>query len=156
MGDSPSDWITAFSMMVGSMTLTGTDGSTVKIISSATPLEMMRLAGTVQPLVIASVPQRTYTKATIKMNSAVISYIDPGRKTLLTKPVAGPVTATVDLSPGFTVANTPMVLNFDMDMASSVSIDSAGNASVSPAFRPSVGAVMSGNKEDVSHGPCSS
>jgi hypothetical protein len=36
-------------------------------------LEMMRLAGTVQPLVIASVPQRTYTKATIKMNSAVIS-----------------------------------------------------------------------------------
>jgi hypothetical protein len=62
------------------------------------------------------------------------------------------VTATVDLSPGFTVGNTPMVLNFDMDMASSVSIDGAGNASVNRAFRPSVGAVMSGNQEDVSHG----
>src|SRR6516164_6744866 len=66
IGDSPADWIMAFSMMVGSMTLTGTDGSSVRIISSATPLEMMRLPGTVQPLVIESVPQRTYTKATIK------------------------------------------------------------------------------------------
>ena len=97
-------------MMVGSMTLTSTDGSTVKIIRSATPLEMMRLAGTVQPLAIASLPQATYTKATITMNSAVISYMDPSRRTVLTKTVAGPVTGTVDLSPGFTVGSTPMVL----------------------------------------------
>lgn len=152
MGDSPSDWIMAFSMMIGSITLTGTDGHNVQIISSATPLEMMRLMGTVQPLVIASVPQGTYTKATITLNSAVISYMDPGRRTVLTKTVAGPMTRTVDLGPGFTVGSTPMVLNFDMDMASSVSIDSAGNASVNPTFRSSAGAVMSGSQEDVNHG----
>jgi len=37
-----------------------------------------------------------------------------------------------------------MGLNFDMDMASSISIDSAGNASVNPTFRSSMGAVMVG------------
>jgi len=152
MGDSPSDWIMAFSMVVGSISLTGTDGASVQIISSAMPLEMMRLMGTVQPLVIASVPQGTYTKATMAMNSMVISYMDPGRKNVLTKTVAGPLTGTVDLSPGFTVGSTPMVLNFDMDMASSVSIDSAGNASVTPTFRASMGAVGSANQEDVDHG----
>jgi hypothetical protein len=152
MGDSPSDWIMAFSMIVGSMTLTGTNASTVNIVSTATPLEMMRLMGTVQPLVVASIPQGTYTKATITMNSAVITYMDPGRKTVLTKTVTGPVTGTVDLSPGFTVGSTPMVLNFDMDMASSVSIDSVGTASVTPTFRSSMEAVTSGNQEDVNHG----
>jgi len=85
IGDSPSDWIMAFSMMVGSMTLTSTDGSSAKIISSATPLEMMRLAGTMQPLVIASLPQGTYTKATITMNSMAITYMGPAERLCLQK-----------------------------------------------------------------------
>src|ERR1700676_4719158 len=42
IGDSPSDWMLAFSMNISSMALTGSNGS-VTVLSSAVPVEMMHL-----------------------------------------------------------------------------------------------------------------
>src|SRR3954453_15248082 len=42
MGDSPADWMLAFSMSISSMSLTGSNGS-VTVVSSSTPMEMMHL-----------------------------------------------------------------------------------------------------------------
>src|SRR5206468_8483456 len=55
----------------------------------------------------------------------------------------------MNFSPNLTVGSSPMVLNMDMDMATSVSIDGAGNVTMTPAMTASVDAGGAGN----GHGP---
>jgi hypothetical protein len=45
IGDGPSDRLVAVSMTIGSMTLANTTGSSVTVVSSPTPVEMMHLNG---------------------------------------------------------------------------------------------------------------
>ena len=59
MGDSPADWMLAFSMNITSMSLTGSNG-TAMVVSSSMPMEMMHLMGTMQPLAMINAPQGTY------------------------------------------------------------------------------------------------
>lgn len=145
IGDSPSDRVIAFAMTVNSMTLADSSGASVPVISSATPLEMMRLMGTMQPLAMISVPQGTYTKAAMSMGSATVTYMDPVTQQAMQKTVPG-MTATVNFSPAVTISGTtPVIMNFDMDMAASVSIDASGNVTLNPTFRMAMGTFGSGS-----------
>src|SRR6266540_2606618 len=65
LGDAPADWIMAFSMNLNSITMKNSSGGTVNVMSSATPMEMINLMGTVQPVTMANIPQGTYTEATV-------------------------------------------------------------------------------------------
>ena len=100
LGDAPSDRLVAVSMTIGSMTLTNGSGSSVTVVSSSTPVEMMHLMGTVEPISLMNVTQGTYSGASINLSSAVVLYMDPTTMQLAQKSVSGPMTATVNFNPG--------------------------------------------------------
>jgi FlaG/FlaF family flagellin (archaellin) len=110
IGDSPSDRIVAFAMTINSITLSGSAGTTT-VMSSPTVVEMTGLMGSMQPLSMLSVPQGTYTSATINAGSALVSFMNP---TLMQKTVSVGST-TINFSSPMTVGSTPVVFNFDMD-----------------------------------------
>jgi hypothetical protein len=133
LGDSPADWLTTFGMTVNSIMLTNSNGSTVSMLPAPTQMEMIRLMGTVQPVSIMQVPQGTYTGATISISSIQMGYMDPATHQYVQKTNTGPFTGTVNFNPAMSVGSTPMSLNFDMNMGSSVSI-SNGNVTITPTF----------------------
>ena len=152
IGDGPSDRLVAVSMTVGSMTLAKTTGGSVTVVSSSTLVEMVHLMGTMQPISLMKVPQGTYTGATVNISSALVMYMDPTAGQLVQKTVSGPMSANMSFNPNLTVASTPMVLNLDMDMAASVSIDGAGNVSMTPTMVASMNPVGSGSTHDPEDG----
>jgi len=60
--------------------------------------------------------------------------------------------AAITFSPSLTVGTSPMVLNLDMNMASSVSIDQSGNVTMTPSMTATMNPVGSGNSQDPEHG----
>ncbi len=151
MGDSPADWMLAFSMNITSMSLTGSNGSAT-VVSSSTPMEMMHLMGTMQPLAMVSAPQGTYTGASITIGSATVMYMDPTTKAAVQATIPGPITANVTFSSPITVGSTPMAMGFDLDLASSVTAGSGGSLSMNPVFNVSSGMQGSGNALDPANG----
>lgn len=152
IGDAPSDRVVAFATNITAMALNNSKGTTASIISSSTPVEMMRLAGTMQPVNVLTIPQGTYTGASITMASMSVTYMDPMSRTIVQKTVAGPITTNLSFSPNLTLGSTPMVLSFDLDMANSISIDGSGNVTVTPAFRTVMNNVGSGSGNDPENG----
>lgn len=143
LGDAPADWIMAFGMTVNSISLVNSSGASVNVVPTSTPMEMMQLMATVQPVSAMKVPQGTYTQATVTVASVSMGYMDPVTHSYKQKTMAGPFTATVPFSSSMTVGASPMALNFDMNMASSVSIDGLGNVTFSPAMTAAMGSVSS-------------
>ena len=151
IGDAPSDWMLAFFMNISSMSLTGSNGSAT-VVSSTVPVEMMHLMGTMQPLTMINAPQGTYTGASITIGSATVMYMDPTTKAPVQKTISGPISATVTFGTPVAVGPTPMAMGFDLDLASSVTMDSSGNMTMNPVFHVTSGAQGSGNPMDPSDG----
>src|SRR5579883_1516910 len=137
IGDGPADRLIAFSMVINSLTLTNNSGGSVTLINTPTPVELTRLLGTM------NVSPGTYTGATFNMGSAVVTFMDPITKQPVQKTV-GPMNVTVNFNPSVMIGTTAMIMNFDMDMAASVSIDASGNVTVNPVFKHSSGNAVAG------------
>ena len=151
MGDSPADWMLAFSMNISSMTLTSSNG-TVSVVSSPTPMEMLHLMGMMQPLAMVNAPQGTYTGASITIASASVMYMDPTTKAPVQATIPGPMTGSISFTSPITVGSTPMAMGFDLDLASSVSMGTNGNLSMNPIFHVTSGTQGSGNTTDPAYG----
>ncbi len=151
MGDAPADWMLAFSMNISAMSLTGSNGA-VSVVTSSTPMEMMHLMGTMQPLALVSAPQGSYTSASITIGSATVMYMDPATKSPVQKTIPGPITATANFPSSMTVGSTPMAIGFDMNMASSVTADASGNMTLNPVFKVTMGMQGTGNPLDPADG----
>ena len=134
LGDAPADWIMGFSMNVTSITMEDSSGHMVNVLTSATPVEMMNLMGTVQPLTMANIPQGTYTQATMTISPVSMGYMDPNTHQYVQKSLSGTYSGTVTFSPPMTIGTGNSVMSFDMNMASSVSIDNSGNVTITPMF----------------------
>ena len=152
LGDAPSDRLVAVSMTLGSMNLTKSGGGSVTVVASSIPVEMMHLMGTVEPISLMNVPQGTYSGASTSISSAVVMYMDPSTMQLVQKSVPGPMSATINFSPSLTVGTSPMVLNLDMNMASSVSIDNSGNVTMTPTITASMNPGGTGSSQDPENG----
>ncbi len=152
LGDSPSDRVMAFACNITSMTLSNGSAAATPIVSSSMPIEMMHLAGTMQPINVLSIPQGTYTGASITLGSMSVTFMDPLSGTILQKTLAGPITTNVAFSPNLTLGGTPVVLSFDMNMANSVSIDSSNNVTVTPTFQAVMNNVGAGNGHNPENG----
>ena len=152
LGDAPSDRLLAVSMTIGSVTLTNASGGTVNVVSSSTPVEVMHLMGTVSPISLMDVPQGTYSGAAMSISSSTVMYMDSNTMQLVQKSVSGPMNATVNLSPSLTVGTSPIVLNLDMNMGSSVSIDQSGNVTMTPTMTASINQCCTGNSQDPENG----
>jgi len=152
IGDAPSDRLVAVSMTIGSMTLTNSSGSSTTVVSTSIPVEMMHLMGTVEPISLMNVPQGTYKGATVNISSAMVLYMDPTTMQLVQKSIPGPMSTTINFNPILTVGTSPMVLNLDMNMASSVSIDNSGNVPMTPTMTASMNPCCTGNSQDPENG----
>ena len=151
IGDSPSDWMLAFSMNITSMSLTGSNGSAT-VVSTSVPIEMMHLMGTMQPLTMINAPQGTYTAASVTIGSATVMYMDPTTKAAVQKTISGPISTTVTFGTPVTVGSTPMAMGFDLDLSKSVTMDTGGNMMMNPVFHVTSGMQGSGNPMDPSDG----
>ncbi len=152
IGDSPADRVIAFAMTINSMSLTNTSGGTVNVITAPMPLEIMQLMVTMQPLAMLNIPQGSYTKATMTIGSATVTYMDPITMQAVQKTVSG-MTTTVNFNPSVTISGTgPLIMNFDMNMAGSVSIDMSGNITVNPTLTMSLGTFASGTRNPLNGG----
>lgn len=161
LGDAPVDKVLAFEITVSSVTLTNASGVTTSVLSSPTQVELTHLAGTFEPLTFQSVPQGTYTQATITVASPDLTYIDPGTGLIVeTHPALANAVATVPFgSGGIAVGSGSTSLNFDFNLASSLAFDASNNVTVTPVFAFSATTVASdprqqdtkdGEVEDVS------
>ena len=133
--DGPGDRIVAFTVTVNSIDLLTSSGTKVSLVSTPTTVEVTHLAGTTFPLGHATIPQGTYTQATISISNPSITFIDPATGQTVKKnlPITA-LTATVNIQPPLVVGSTAMAVNFDLNLFGSVNIDAAGNVTFSPQF----------------------
>ena len=133
IGDGPGDRIAAFTLTVNSITLTSGSNS-VSVLSSPITVEITQLAGTTQTLATLTLPAGTYTQATISLGAATVTYVDPATGQSLQKTLPAPPTVTLNLNPALVASGSPLVVSLDLNLASSIAIDAAGNISFNPRF----------------------
>jgi len=133
------------------MSFTNSSGTSVAALSSPQTLEMLHLMGTMQPAAMPKLPQGTYTQMAVTVSSATVTYVDPSTHNVIQKTVNGPMTASMTLNPVLTVGSSAMVMNLDMDVAHSISIDTSGNVTMTPTFRPFANTAIA-NATDPEHG----
>jgi Domain of unknown function (DUF5666) len=142
IGDAPSDQIIAFELTINNVTLTG--GSNPSVLAKPTEVELVHNTGTFEPLSLASIPNGTYTGATLTVSNPEIVIVDPTTKavTKLNATLASS-TVNVTINPAVTIGQGASVINFDMNLASSVTI-SGSNATVTPTFNVTSSTVPAG------------
>jgi len=138
MGDAVNPAIAKFELTVSAITLTGVSptATTGNLLANPREFEFVHTAGTVEPLVLAHVPPGTYNGATITVGAnAELVVVNGTTPTKVPAPVS-PTTVTVTFS-NITVGTTPLFINFDLDLAGSVTLNGSPTitgATVSPKF----------------------
>jgi hypothetical protein len=133
-GDAPNDQIAKFELTITAITLTGANGTanTTNLLNAPAEVEFSHQAGTLEPLTLAHIPAGTYSAATMTVSNPEIVAVIGGVPTKLTATLSS-TTVNVPFSPNVTIGPTSMFLNFDLDLANSVTI-SGNTATVSPKF----------------------
>jgi len=141
-GDAPNDKIIAFELTINAITLTG--GTNPSILAKPTEIELTHDMAAFEPLSLVTVPNGTYTAATLTVSNPEIVIVDPTTKavTKLTATLSS-TTVNVPFSPSVTIGTGASVLNFDMNLASSVTINGS-LATVTPTFTVTTSAVPAG------------
>lgn len=148
IGDAPDDSVLAFEITVNSLTLTPQGGGTVTAINAPTTLELTRLADTNEPLSLLNVQQGTYTQAVITVSNPKIVYLNSLGQ-VVEKQLTLSDTVTINFSPALVVGPGSSVVNLDLNVAHSVSIDlSTGSVTVNPVFVVTTSAVPPEGQED--------
>lgn len=148
IGDDPDDSVLAFEITVNSLTLTQQGGGTVTAINSPTTLELTHLADTNEPLSLLNVNQGSYTQAVITVSNPKIVYLNSLGQ-VVEKQLTLSDTVTLNFSPALVVGPGSTVVNLDLNVAHSVSIDlTTGGVTVNPVFVVTTSAVPPEGQED--------
>jgi hypothetical protein len=143
MGDSPADGVLECAVTISAMSFTNTSGTSVPVtISSPMTIELAHLRGTMAPLVMPSIPQGTYNSASITISSATVTYMTSSSHNPQQQVINSPATVNIPLNPTLTVGSGAMVLNLDLNLASSVGM-SGGTVTFTPTFNTSVATASS-------------
>lgn len=136
-GDAVNDQIAKFELTISSITLTGANGTanTSNLLASPAEVEFSHQAATLEPLTLVHIPAGIYSAATMTVSNPEIVALIAGVPTKLTATLSSG-TVNVAFSPNVTIGPTSMFLNFDLDLANSVTI-SGTTATVSPKFNVS-------------------
>ncbi|HWY71614.1 MAG TPA: DUF5666 domain-containing protein [Terriglobales bacterium] len=140
-GDAVNDHIAKFELTISSIILTGASGTTdtANLLSGPAEVEFSHQAGAFEPLTLAHVPPGTYNGASVMVSNPEVVAIVGGVATKLT-PTLSSTTVNVSFSPNVTVGTSPMFLNFDLDLANSVTINGT-SATIAPKFNVSTSTV---------------
>lgn len=134
LGAAPADRLLAANMRIQSLSFTTASGGTVPVLAAGADMEVMQSMGTVRPLVLANMPQGTYAGATMTFTGATVTYMDPASGQVMQRTLSEPMTASVNFSPVLAVGSAPMVVNLDLDMGRSLTMDGGGNVEMTPAM----------------------
>ena len=135
VSDSPADQVLSAQVTINSIALTTNSNATVRMLPSATTVELSHLLATAQPVAMVDVAQGTYTNASITLSNIVLNFVD-GSSVLQQFVFPGPFTASFSFPA--TIASNPGVFNLDINLAQSLTSFSPGG------FTPSVSAVLTG------------
>jgi hypothetical protein len=143
-GDAPADQVIAFEVTVTAITLNG--GTNPSVLAKPTEIELTHNLATFEPLSLVSPPSGTYTGASLSFSNPEVVVVDPTTKavTKLTATLASS-TVNVPFSPSVTIGPGATVLNFDMNLASSLTI-SGTTATVTPTFTVSTSTVSASSE----------
>ncbi|PYP90701.1 MAG: hypothetical protein DMG65_10395 [Candidatus Angelobacter sp. Gp1-AA117] len=150
-GDATNDQVIGFEMLINSITLSG--GSNPSVLPKPTEFEFVHAAGILEPLSLISVPSGTYTGATIGVaNPEVVIMTASGPSKIPATLTASTVTVTFP-SP-ITIGANAAVLNFDLNLATSITLNATNTAAtVTPQFTATTASVPANNGgEDDEHG----
>ena len=133
-GDATNDQIIEFEVTVTAITLTGSGNPSV--LAKPVEFEFVHNSGAVEPVSVLNIPPGTYTGATVSFSNPEVVIIDPVTK--LPKKLVANLTSpnvTVTFPSAITIGGNNTVLNFDLNLQNSISID-AGNttATITPQF----------------------
>jgi len=155
-GDAVNDQILKFELTISSATLTGTypTPTSANLISKPAEVEFVHQAGTFEPLALVSIPAGTYSGATLIVSNPEVVVLNGGVPTSVPATLSS-TTVTVIFTPAITITDsTTSVINFDLDLAASVSLNDSPitSAMVSPKFNVITSAVAAGENEDNDNG----
>jgi len=151
-GDATNDQIIAFELLINSITLSG--GSNPSVLPKPTEFEFVHAAGSLEPLSLVTVPSGTYTGATISVANPEVVVVNGGVPTKIPATLTSS-TVTVTFTPAITIGAGATVLNFDLNLATSITLNGTSTAAtVSPQFTATTSAVPNNNNEneDEEHG----
>ncbi len=134
MGDTPSDSVLECAVTISAMSFTNTSGTSVPVtIASPMTMELAHLGGTVAPLMMQSIPQGTYNAMSITLSSATVTSMTSSHSQAQ-QVFSTPMTVSIPLSTPLTVGSNAMVMNLDLNLATSVGTGSGGAITFTPAF----------------------
>ena len=135
-GDAVNDQVVKFELTISSITLTGVSptATTANLLAKSSEVEFVHQAGTLEPLTLANVPPGTYNGATLTVSNPEITVVNAGVPTKIPATLSS---GTVNVTfANLTVGSTPLFINFDLDLANSITLNGTPvtSASVSPKF----------------------
>jgi Domain of unknown function (DUF5666)/Domain of unknown function (DUF4382) len=149
IGDAPADSVLAFALTVTRVDLMQQGGTSVNVLNTSKEVELTHLSGTVESLAVANVGAATYTGAAITVSNVEVSYLPSGSTSPVEKKFALNTTINVAFNPAITISNQATVLNFDLNVAQSLTFDAAGNVTaVNPVFTASTAMVAAQGEQE--------
>jgi hypothetical protein len=135
VGDAPADQVFSFEVTIGSpitlIPLNAGDPTTIAL--NANRLELTGTAGKMQPLGLMSLKPGSYAAADITIQSPSLTYakilLTPAPVTLIDRVNGTDQTVRVNFNPPLVVGNDPVVMNLDVNLASALVNNGAGNIS---------------------------
>jgi hypothetical protein len=154
MTSTANDQLTVFYLSLVKVTLTNSAGTTVTLYNNSSALtnptagvgvEWMHLNGAAEPLTSVSVPQGTYTSASVQVATCSFTDVtfDSGTMGLTTSTYAqglcgqGTGNATVNLASPITIRGASMALALDLEIPESFTLNGTGASAtytISPVF----------------------
>ena len=147
MTGTANDKLLNFEMQIKSVTLTSASGNSVTLLSRSLGgrvtgfTEFMHLDGAFEPLAIASVPEGTYTSATVEVGTCqfTLFFVDPSTKGPHTSTFQdalcnhGTGNTTIKVAAPIVISGPVMALSFNLQVSQSYTVDLSNNTfTVSP------------------------
>jgi hypothetical protein len=155
MGDAPADRVIMFEVTAGPISLTPSSGAAVAVLSTTRRLELTHNAGTSEPLALLTVPQGTYTSATLTVANPEVVFINTQGLPIKLEPAFNQA-VTVNFTPALTVGASASVVNIDLNVANSLTFDGNGNVTrvniSGSSFTFSTSAVAAENEQEPEDG----
>jgi len=155
-GDGTNDQILKFELTISAVTFTGSGGTpnTGNLISHPVEVEFVHEAGTFEHLADVNLPPGTYSGATLSVSNPEVVVLVGGAPTKIPATLTSS-TISVNFKPAITItSNNSAVIDFDLDLASSVTLNGnpPNSATVSATFNVTTTTVNPDKEEDDDNG----
>jgi Domain of unknown function (DUF4382) len=130
MGDAPSDLVVSLQLTIQSIVATSSvDGSTTPLLSQPTTVEVTHLADAGEPLESIEMMPGSYSQMTLEVSAAAVTFLNSstGQPVQQHFSYSPNEVTTINLSPALTIGSSTTVLNFDVDVPSTVNLNVVTN-----------------------------